>query len=64
MGRPPTDALQLAKLAAEKAPDDPRILAAAHWLHFQLGRDDEADPDWLVRASELSSAAEGPLWCM
>ncbi len=55
-------ALQLAKLAAEKAPDDPRILAAAHWLHFQLGRDDEANPDWLVRASELSSAAEGPLW--
>ena len=54
--------LQLAKLAAEKAPDDPRILAAAHWLHFQLGRDDEANPDWLVRASELSSAAEGPLW--
>ena len=63
-GPTPDRALQLAKLAAEKAPDDPRILAAAHWLHFQLGRDDEADPDWLVRASELSSAAEGPLWCV
>ena len=63
-GQTPDRALQLAKLAAEKAPDDPRILAAAHWLHFQLGRDDEADPDWLVRASELSSAAEGPLWCV
>ncbi len=55
-------ALQLAKLAVEKAPDDPRILAAAHWLHFRLGHDDEADPNWLVRAFELSSADEGPLW--
>ena len=55
-------AIQLSKLAAQKAPDDPRILAAAVWLHFQLGRDDEADPSWLARASELSSADKGPLW--
>ena len=54
-------ALQLAKLAAEKAPDDPRILAAAYWLHFQLGHDDEADPNWLERATELSSTDEGPI---
>ena len=45
----------------EKAPDNPVILAAAYWLHFQLGRDDEADPNWLARASELSSHEEGPL---
>ena len=59
--RVPDRALQLARLAAEKAPDNPEILAAAYWLHFQLGRDDEADPNWLARASELSSHDEGPL---
>ena len=58
----PGRALQLVRLAASKAPDDPRILASAYWLHFRLGRDDEADPDWLARASELSSAERGPLW--
>ena len=57
-------ALQLAKLAAEKAPDDPHMLMAAYRLHVQLGRDDEADPDWLKRAYELSSAEQGPLWSM
>ena len=57
-------ALQLAKLAAQKAPNEPRILMAAYWLHFRLGRDDEADPDWLKRAYELSSAEQGPLWSM
>ena len=42
--------------------DDPRILTAAYWLHFQLGRDDQVKPDWLIRASELSSTDEGPVW--
>ena len=60
-GQAPDRALQLAKLAAEKTPDDPRVLAAAYWLHFQFGRDNEADPNWLARASELSSPDEGPL---
>ena len=55
-------ALMLARLAAEKAPDDPRILAASYWLHFQLGRDEEADRGWLSRAFELSSGDDGPLW--
>ena len=58
----PDRALQLAQLAAEKASDDPRMLMAAHWLHVQLGREDGADPDWLKRASELSSPDQGPLW--
>ena len=57
----PDCALQLARLAAEKAPDNPEILAAAYWLHFQLGRDVQADPYWLTRASELSSPEKGPL---
>ena len=61
-GQEPDRALQLARLAAEKAPDDPSILAAAYWLHFKLGRDDEADPGWLMRASKLSSTDEGPVW--
>ena len=55
-------AIKLSWLAAKKAPDDPRILAAAYWLHFQLGRDDEADHTWLTRASKLSSTDKGPLW--
>ena len=61
-GRSPDQALTLAKLAANKAPDDPRVLAASYWLHFKLGRDEEADPTWLSRAFDLSSAADGPLW--
>ena len=58
----PDRALQLVRLAAKRAPNDPQILAAAYWLHFRLGRDDEADLDWLTRASELSSSENGPLW--
>ena len=61
-GPSPDRALMLAKLAAEKAPDDPRVLAASYWLHFQLDRDEEADRNWLSRAFELSSADDGPLW--
>ena len=38
-GQAPDRALQLARLAAEKAPEKPEILATAYWLHFQLGRD-------------------------
>ena len=58
----PDRALQLARLAAEKAPEDPGILAAAYWLYFKLGRDREADSNWLMRASEMSSPDEGPIW--
>ena len=60
-GQAPDRALQLARLAAEKAPDKPEILAAAFGLYFHLGCDDEADPNWLARASELSSPDKGPL---
>ena len=58
----PDRALRLAQLAAEKAPDDPQMLMAAHWLHVQLGHEDKVDPDWLKHASELSSPDQGPLW--
>lgn len=61
-GRNPDRALEFAKLAAEKAPDDPRVLAAAFDLHFRFGRDQEADPEWLARAFEKSSVDEGPVW--
>ena len=63
-GLTPDRALQFAKLAVQKAPNDPRILMAAYWLHFQLGRDDEANPDWLKRAYDLSSTDQGPIWSM
>ena len=63
-GRSPERALRLAKLAADKAPDDPRVLAASYWLYFHLGRDEDAEADWLSRAFELSSGDDGPLWSM
>ena len=63
-GRSPDQALTLAKLAANKAPDDASVLAASYWLHFRLGRDEEANPTWLSRAFEHSSADDGPLRSM
>lgn len=47
-------AFELARLAAIKAPDDPRVLMNVYSLAIQLGRDHEADPSWVSRASELS----------
>ena len=58
----PNRALQLARLAAENAPDDPRILIGAYWLYLHLGQEAEADPAWFRRAYDLSSGDEGPLW--
>ena len=58
----PNRALALIKLAADKAPNDPRVLSAAFELHFRLGRDEEVDPDWLMRAVRHSSAEDGPIW--
>ncbi len=55
-------ALQLSKCAVEKAQEDPIVLTAAIGLHFQLGRDDEVDPDWLQRACDHSTVDEGPAW--
>ena len=40
------------------------MLVDSYWLHFQLGRDEEADGRWLTQASELSSSGDGPLWSM
>ena len=54
-------ALQLAKLAVEKAPDDPQILTAAYALYFKLGHDDDADPNWLLRAADLSTGDSQPI---
>ena len=61
-GQPPERALELAALAAAKAPEDPRVLASAYGLHFELGCDDQADLEWLVHAVEHSSEEEGPIW--
>ncbi|MYB26173.1 MAG: hypothetical protein F4X32_01545 [Candidatus Dadabacteria bacterium] len=55
-------ALELAKLATEKTPDNPDILAAAYYLHFQFGKEEEANPEWINRALELSSPDKGPIW--
>ena len=57
-------AIELASMAADQASNDPRVLAAAYWLHFQLGCDDRANPDWLMHAFEMSSSEEGPVWRM
>ena len=55
-------ALQLSKCAVKKAREDPIVLTAAIGLHFQLGRDDEVEPDWLQRACDHSTVDEGPVW--
>jgi tetratricopeptide (TPR) repeat protein len=54
-------ALELARLAAGKAADDPQILLSGYMLGVQLGREDEIGGGWLARAIELSSD-EGPIW--
>ena len=54
-------AVELARLAAMKAPEDPHTLIAAYGIHVELGRDEEADPAWLPTALEHSSEA-GPIW--
>ena len=48
-------AFELARLAAEKAPDDPQILVGAYVLATQVGREADADPQWIARASTMSS---------
>jgi hypothetical protein len=53
-------ALELAKLAASKASDDPEILLSAYMLAVQLGCEEEVGVAWLARAFELSSD-EGPV---
>lgn len=53
--------LELLKLAATKAPEDATVLAAVYWQHFQLGHEDKADPQWLFRATELSTEEGGPI---
>ena len=53
-------AFELARLAVNTAPNDPKVLMNAYSLAFQLGRDHEADPSWMSRASELSTDS-GPV---
>ena len=60
----PDRALALARLAVDKAPDDPRVLSNVFDLHFRLGRDEEVDPDWLMRSVQHSSTDDGPVWSM
>ena len=55
-------ALELSRLAIDKAPENPQILVAANMLYYQLGKETEADPQWLTRVMELSSESEGPAW--
>jgi tetratricopeptide (TPR) repeat protein len=54
-------ALDLAKLAAAKAGNDPGTLLSAYTLGVQLGREEETGTDLLARAIELSSD-DGPVW--
>ena len=56
-------AINLANMAATKAPDDPNVLIAVHGIFIQLGRDQEADPRWLAAALEHSSE-QGPVWAV
>ena len=62
-GQPPERSMELARLAVQTAPNDPHVLLAAHMVYIQLGRDEEADPQWLSDAL-AHSAEDGPLWEM
>ena len=62
VGQSPERPIALARLATEQAPDNPHILVAAYAIHFQLGRDAEANPAWLTEAFAHSSAEAGPIW--
>lgn len=54
-------AIELAKLAAKNAPDDPVILVGAYTIAVQVGSDYDADPNWIMHAADLS-AGNGPVW--
>ena len=54
--------LELARLAAQKAPTDPHVLTAAYQIHFELGRDADADPGWVSQALANATAEKGPIW--
>ena len=56
----PRRALELARISASKAPDDPQILLNAYGLAVQLGQDESADPGWVAHAAEISTDA-GPV---
>ena len=60
--RSPARALALARLAADKATDNPHVLLAAFHLHFRFDREEEADPGWLTHAVQHSSTDAGPVW--
>ena len=60
-GQPPIRAMELARLAAEKADQNPHILISAHIVYLEVGREAEADPQWLARALQNSDDA-GPIW--
>ena len=55
-------AIELARLSVDKAPKDARLHANAYWICFQLGRDEDANPDWLTHAAQYSTPDEGPIW--
>ena len=56
--------VQLARLAAQKAPEAPDILMETYMLHTHLGRDSDVDPAWMKNAVARSSPDSGPVWTM
>lgn len=55
-------AVELAQLAADKAPANPHVLTSAYKIHFELGRDLDANPDWISKALANSTSEKGPIW--
>ena len=53
-------ALSFARLAVDRAEDDPDILMGAYLLHVRLGHEDRVDPSWFARAAAHSSVG-GPI---
>ena len=53
-------AIDLGRLAAERAGDDAKVLVGTYMLHVRLGQEDKVDPSWLSKAAARSSG-NGPV---
>ena len=61
-GQSPDRALELARLAADRANGNPSVLISAYSVYVDMGRDEDASPQWLTEALKNSTSDSGPIW--